>query len=308
MKLPDIPQYILLPYESSYFDKVQSLFALAFGGRTINKDSWEWQFFKNPCLNERITTLWDGDVLVAVTGLTPAFSHLNGNPCMSACSGTTMARPDYMGVSIQLYKECAENNKDISLIYGFPNKNSFPITKFIGHHYVGDICFWTAKPVQLPKDSNVRLISKFTEEHGELYKELINSSCYLRDRSTSYLNWRFVDKPNNNYHVVDYYWEGKAQGYLVYNQYQEGDENHFQVVDIVATEIDVFEALLKFALNEAYETNSILLKMWMTHHRYYETLRNLGFEYGEHPFKCTFWDRDLSIEDCYFTMSDSDIF
>ena len=54
------------------------------------------------------------------------------------------ARPEYLGVSIQLYKECANSNRDIEVIYGFPNKNSFPITKFIGHHYVGDICFWTA--------------------------------------------------------------------------------------------------------------------------------------------------------------------
>ena len=309
MKLPKIPQYKVLPYDNSCFDKVKELFSMAFSGREIDEKSWEWQFYNNPCKNKAVTTLWDGDNLIALNGLSPAFCHLNGRKCISACSGTTMARPDYPGVSIQLFRECEEGNSDVELIYGFPNKNSFPIAKFIGHHYVGDICFWTIKPRRFDVSSNIYTITTFDkEEHGLLFMDLTERTDYLRDRNINYLNWRFVKKPFNNYSIVDYRKNGQIQGYLVYNLYREDIEQHLQVIDIIATTDESFVKLMEYAINEGCKKGVDIVKLWMSYSKYHETLRNLGFDYGTHPFKCVFWDRDMDLSDCYFTMSDSDIF
>ena len=156
MRMPRIPQYEAKGYVDGFEEKAQELFRNCFGGREFNDKAWEWQFKNNPCLTKRVTTLWDNDILVALTALTPAYATVDGKQAICAVSGTTMARNDYRGVSIQLVLESGNQNTDIEFKYSFPNKQAFRIaTQFYGHHYVGDIAFWTRVPQKIEVDKHI---------------------------------------------------------------------------------------------------------------------------------------------------------
>ena len=308
MKKLNIPQYEIKWYSEADNPKIQELFARCFGGRTISNEAIEWQLMRNPVLKKRAVALWDQDALIAYTSLTPSYCTLNGQVLRCACSGTTMAHDEYLGVSVQLFKECERLNSDIEVIYGFPNKNSFPITKYVGHHYVGDMAFWHRKPQCDSDDSHIGEIFAFGEKHGELYKPLTKNHSFIKNRNTDYLNWRFVDRPGFNYRIYEYAVSSDILGYMVVSVYQTEDELHYQIIDLIAENKDVFKSMMRFAIHKSYLMQADVVKLWMPSKEYAGTLEELGFAYGLQPFKCSIWNNQIVLEDSYLTMSDSDIF
>lgn len=305
MRIPRIPQYEAKGYVDGFESKAQELFASCFGGRLFDRETWDWQFNKNPVGNRRITTLWDNDILVALTALTPSFAYLDGVKVLSAVSGTTMARNDYRGVSIQLVQESANQNKDIEFKYSFPNKQAFRIaTQFYGHHYVGDIAFWSTIPSNRTISHEIRKFDKFELRHEMLCHELINQHKYIKERTADYMNWRLVSKPHLDYEM----YEIENKGYIVFDEYSDEGEKHFQIVDLISVDMQSFYNLCEFAINEAYKRKDDLIKIWMTSDIYTPVLHDLGFVYGLHPFKMTVWDRDIALNKSYITMIDSDVF
>ena len=308
MRIPRIPQYEARAYVPGFEDKAQELFSKCFGGRVFDRETWNWQFNHNPCLNQRVTTLWDGEILVALTALTPSIAIIEGEEKICAVSGTTMARDDYRGVSIQLVKESGNQNEDIDFKYSFPNKQAFRIaTKFYGHRYVGDIASWSLKPFSTTVDDHIKGLTAFDDRHGSLYKSQVDEHYFIKKRDADYLNWRFVKKPGNNYQLFEYF-NDVVRGYIVINEYREGNESHLQVIDILADSETVFCELIKFAVNQGQNRGTDIVKLWMTSGKYHEILKTIGFEYGRQPFRMTVWDRDIDLKNAYLTMSDSDVF
>ena len=227
-----------------------------------------------------------------------------------ANSGTTMAREDYPGVSLQLFREARHFYPDIEFIYGFPNKNSYHITtKFCGHHYIGDIAFWTRSPEEMEINQHIHPTQRFDSRYNDVFRPLISQHVLIAEKSAKYLNWRFVDKPDSGYMCYGFETEdGTPKGYVVMNTYQEGSQKHLQIIDCVAPDKEVFKALIQFAVSMGAKDNCDMVKLWMTSKYFQEPLKQLGFEYGYQPFRMTMWDHTYPIEDLYFTMADSDVF
>lgn len=303
-------KYRVASYKNGDEKDIQELFSIAFGGRVFPLDSWVWRFKKNPCLKECITTLWDGNLLIAHTALTPSFVWYEGKNIIAAVSGTTMARPEYLGISLDLYSSCSNMYSNIDMIYGWANKNTFRITtKYLKHHFIGDMYFWTAKPVCKDYDeSSICKIDCFNEVHSKLHEHLIMDHVFIVKRDVSYLNWRFRDKPSSGYEIFQHCTDEKVDGYMVLNTYKDNEELHGQIIDIVAPAIDTFESMLKYAKNYFAKKKCSHVKLWMSSIHYKKILECAGFELGLHRFPTTIWDRDLNLSQMYITMADSDIF
>lgn len=300
-----IPQYEAGRYPLNQLDIVQKLFSQAFGGRTIGLDMLQWQMEKNPCLKYRATTLWYGEELVAYKALTPSLAILNGKNVISAVSGTLMADRRFPGASIQLCTECARQNEDIDMIYGFPNHNSFGILmKYLNHHYVGDIAFWSAKPKKVETSDAIREFWEFTDEYQVISRKLSEGHEFIKLREKNYLNWRFFQKPYYQYRGFEY----EKRGYIVVDIYMENGMKQLQIVDILSDTEEVMDKLLKYAVNLALDLKCEILKLWLTSRKYETVLGDNGFSYGLHPFAMTVWNQEIDISRCYFTMADSDIF
>ena len=300
-----IPQYEAGGYPKDKTEKVQALFSKAFGGRTESIEMLRWQMEENPCLEERATSLWDGDVLVAYNALTPAPAFINGRGGIVAVSGTTMADEHYPGCSLQLFTECAKQNPDVDMVIGFPNHNSYGITvKYLGHHYVGDVAFWTAKAVPSDHSERIKEFSEFSAEYEEVSKALSKTHELIKSRQKDYLDWRFFRKPEFDYRGFEY----EKRGYIVVDVYVDNGQRQLQLVDIIADSDEVMSELLRFSVDLADKWGCRIVKLWLTSERYSGLLKENGFEYGEHPFAMTVWDRDIDISKSYITMADSDIF
>ncbi len=300
-----LPQYEVAKYPKGRLEKVQALFAQAFGGRQESLEMLEWQMEDNPCRKERATTLWQGDTLVGYNALTPHPAYLYGKEVVSAVSGTTMVDEHFPGASLQLFTECAKQNEDISIIIGFPNKNSYGITvKYLNHKHVGDVAFWTAESRNMDYSDKIHAFTEFTEEYEVLSKKLSASHNFIKTRQKDFMNWRFFQKPEYDYRGFEY----EKRGFIVVDTYSENGINHLQIVDILADSDEVMGELLKFAVNLSYEWNCTKVKLWLTSEKYKHVLEENGFTYGEHPFAMTVWDQELDISKAYITMADSDIF
>lgn len=300
-----LPQYEVGKYPNDNLEKVQKLFSQAFGGRSETLEMLRWQMEKNPCLQERATTLWDGDTLVAYNALTPHPAILEGQDVISAVSGTTMADEHYPGCSLQLFTECAKQNEDVGIIIGFPNHNSYSITvKYLGHYYVGDVAFWTADAKEISVSDRIREFNEFSAEYETISRELSKTHIFIKARQKDFLNWRFFQKPEYDYHGFEF----EKRGYIVVDTYEENGIKQLQVVDMISDSNEVMTELLKYAINLAFEWGCSTVKLWLTSEYYKQTLEECGFIYGEHPFAMTVWNRNLDISKSYITMVDSDIF
>lgn len=305
LKYLRLPQYEVGTYPKAQLEKVQTLFSQAFGGRHESLEMLRWQMEDNPCLKERATTLWKDKTLVAYNALTPHPAYLYGKEVISAVSGTTMADEHFPGASIQLFTECEKQNKDISIVIGFPNKNSYNITvKYLKHHYVGDVAFWTAEAKKMPISAMIHEFTEFSEEYETLSRELSKTHDFIKTRQKDFMNWRFFKKPEFDYKG----YELQKRGFIVVDTYIENGIKQLQIVDILAESNDIMSELLRFAVNLGYEWQCSKIKLWLTSKYYRSVLEENGFIYGEHPFAMTVWDQDLDISNSYITMVDSDIF
>lgn len=305
LKYLRLPQYEVGKYPKDQLGKVQSLFSQAFGGREESLEMLHWQMENNPCLQERATTLWQGDTLVAYNALTPHPAYLYGKEVVSAVSGTTMADEHFLGASIQLFTECEKQNDDVAIIYGFPNKNSYNITvKYLNHHYVGDVAFWIADARGIEVSEKIKEFTEFSEEYEEISRELSKTHDFIKTRQKKYMDWRFFRKPEYNYRGF----ELEKRGFIVVDTYTENDNKQLQIVDILADSDDVMSELLKYAVNLANEWKCAIVKLWLTSAKYKAILEENGFVYGDHPFAMTVWSQELDISKSYITMADSDIF
>ncbi len=304
-----MPHYEVAKYPKENLDKVQALFTQAFGGRTISKEMLAWQMDKNPCLQYRATSLWQNEILVAYNALTPHPAILNSKDIISAVSGTTMADAHFMGASLQLFTECAKQNNDIELIYGFPNHNSYSLTiKYLKHNYVGDIAFWTATAAKYKTSGKVVPFISFAKEYETISRNLAATHVFIKTRNRDFLNWRFFQKPGYDYKGFEYIEGGERHGYIVVDTYEENGVTQLQVVDLIADTKVVLKELLLFAINLAAEWNCKFIKLWLTSAQYKDALEDCGFTYGERPFPMTCWTQNLDLDNSYITMADSDIF
>lgn len=304
-----IPQYEVRGYPENETEKVCRLFSDAFGGRTLSAEMLRWQMDENPCLKKRATSLWDGEILVAYNALTPAKALYEGREIYTAVSGTTMADEKYAGVSVQLFKECRKRNQDIEIIIGFPNHNAYGVSvRYSNHRYVGDVAFWSCPVKELETKTDIREILIFTEEHGELWRNVADQYQYIKIRDKNYLNWRFFHKPEYDYSAYELVKAGKVCGYMVADIYVECGMKQLQIVDLLAVDDESMSVLLGYSLNLGYQKGCGIVKAWMTSKHHEKIFLDAGFTYGEHPFAMTVWDKNLVIEESYLTMCDSDIF
>lgn len=300
-----LPQYEVGKYPKNQLDKVQTLFSQAFGGRTLSTEWLQWHMEKNPCLKERATTLWQGDTLVAYNALTPFRAILCGEEIIAAVSGTKMADENFPGASIQLSLELEEQNQDIQMLYGFPNRNMLRIcTKYLKRHIVGNIAFWMTEARKTDISAKIHEFHTFTGEYEALSRELSRYHEFIKIRNEKFLNWRFFQKPGYYYRGFEY----EKRGYFVANTYVENGTKQLQVVDILADSEEVMNELLNYAVNLAHDWSCSTVKLWLTSKQFQEALAQNGFVYGEHPFVFAVFHSDLDLDSSYITMGDSDIF
>ncbi len=253
-------------------DEVQilELFELAFN-RKMSLEHWNWRFAKNPAGNHLIKLMWDNDILVGHYAVSPLFVDVNGIKTLTAHSLTTMTHPSYGGkgifktLSLALYNDL-DTIHGCKAVWGFPNNNShYGFIKSLGWSDLAVIHTLAVKPDVLnPKatqEIKLKELLKFDESHSEYIKSKLSDFSVKVDRSTDYLNWRYFDKPGNQYKIFEI--QEPTKTIIVSKIYPSSVSGEWDInlIELFTDDFNYLPSILK-AIQESYNLPIQRITTW----------------------------------------------
>src|SRR5258706_1759159 len=232
--------YRLIKYTSSYLTSLTILLDKSFSIENKDKEKLvKWKYFDEYLENKTIT-------YIALDDKNEVISHYTNIPINVVCLDTTFKAMictdictdiSHRGkgliskLSSKVYKEVKDNRYDFSL--GFSNDEGIRIDRNsinYGYVIVGKFVRYL-KLVASRKKTAYNLIPVSSLE-GDLYNA---SSNFLKIRKdSSYLNWRYLKKPNSEYDIFAIQNGNTIYGYVVLRFL----ENRCYIYDIITTSDD----------------------------------------------------------------------
>ena len=245
----------LRAYQPGNEHAICALFQRVFGkpmGKTESLRHWQWEFLENPADGLFVQLAWDGDKLVGQYTASPVQMYADGSTFTAALSHDTMTDPQYGGLGIfraaaeALYRQQTDAGQ--GFIYGFPNRNSIhgfikylkwqqimpapvhirpvrlskSISRKIFHSTPGssaasESTFQDASSLLSGKSGKYKLHveTEFGDWADDLWVRCSNQHRLWVVRNKAYLNWRYVAKPENKYHIVSIWQDFQPVGYVV---------------------------------------------------------------------------------------------
>ena len=160
-------------------------------------------------------------------------------------------------------------------------------------------------------------IKKFNEAFNNFFAEISTYFGILVTRNMQYLNWKFVNKPFNNYERYAAFDEKKKlSGYIITTIEASANGTRGKILDILVHpgKPNVFEVLISNSLKTFSERNVDYVEIISTHPSLIAILENLGFKKARTPqrFMVKNWEgifqKDYveDIRNWYITLSDAD--
>jgi hypothetical protein len=156
-------------------------------------------------------------------------------------------------VGDRLFNELEQ--KKIPFTYGFPNARAHEFQKQVfGFTDLIHFDTWKISVDQWPgcrRNKNIFPIGKFSQDFDRLWEERSADYKIAVVRSSGYLNWRFIARPDWEYYPLAYYEDNVLKGYVVLKLYREADVLRGHIVDIFSgsDEARVFAELISESMN-----------------------------------------------------------
>ncbi|MGX9985372.1 GNAT family N-acetyltransferase [Soonwooa purpurea] len=301
--------YIIKNISHSTIDLFKSCFDQ--NGSPKSKDKIVWQFLGNPIEDKFVDIAYDNEnhKVAAIYAIFPVKFKINESIVLASQSLDTITDIDYRGkglfirLAMSVYEKA--KNKDIKLVYGFPNGNSIHGFKKKLDWQVLDPVPFLIKPLKTKYFStkikaiswfpNVNIGFKktisnnviikeentFSDEVNIIWKKFSQSLKIGINRDKEYLNWRYIQKPNEDYKILHAY--NNSGGYIGFIVYCVKGKHGGKIGYIMEYLYDPdykieAENLMKEAVNRIISTNADCILAWcMEHSDNYKTYRNVGF-------------------------------
>ena len=226
--------------EIGFFNLDRELEEHSFNRRS--KSNYIWKFNgKNPFGKSISYFATNKKKIVAHFGLIPLGWYVKNKYVTASCSIAMMIKPEWQNkglikfVGDKVFEE-AEKRK-IKLVYGYPNLRAHNL----------HIKFWNYQNIikqytyLLPSKKKKNWISsfkvirikKFTKKHDLFWNKFRKNYSAILDRKSSFLNWRYLARPDKNYLCYQVYDKNKEyQGYFVLKTYNDKDIKKIHIVDL----------------------------------------------------------------------------
>lgn len=222
-------------------------------GKTESFKHWNWEYKKNPNKQLFILLATDNDKVVGHYSVIPVKMKIKNEELITSLSLDTMTHEDYRGKGIfpllanKLYKEIGKMG--IPITYGFPNKYSIkPIIKKCGwfeitdlpiyvlplnftnlinryiksrffSKYVGNLLNFLTnlflKKYKIPNRIKIHRITEFDKSFDDLWNLIKKELKIGVIRDSNYLNWRYIQKPEDNYNIFVIKDKKILKGYII---------------------------------------------------------------------------------------------
>lgn len=261
---------------------------------------------------------------------------------LAAQSIDTMTDEEYRGMGLFislarfLYNESQQKN--VKFVYGFPNSNSisgfikklnwkeidevpfivkplrtkYLLSKFIKIKFLQKITpdFSIRRNKKISTTITIERVNKFDNTFTLLWESYSRNIQIAVNRNANYLNWRLIEKPNEDYQNYAAYQHGKLIGFISYcvKNKHEGKIGYIMEYFYDHEYKNEAKELLSFALNDINLQKTDMILAWsLKHSENYPLLMEEGFHYLPkklRPIQLFFGGTDLGNNiDIYNTKS-----
>lgn len=272
-----IQNWSVAEFKTSLIQDILGLRAQVFSDNTYNYARWNWEYEQNPQGPFFISLAVDNKNHQKLAGHYAVISYQikSGDDSIQACQSLdTFTDPEFrnQGIFVGLANEVfsAAEKKDVRLIFGFPNINSFPgfvkklnfQTPFSLYHYI--------KPLRLgyflrriPLIGRAELLNrirlsfcicskkyqtttseKVPDDWESLYENFSKQSFIHLNRTRSYMQWRYENCPDRTYKFLEIRADNILCGCVVIRT--NGHTGY--IVDIIGANQNIYPDILKCAV------------------------------------------------------------
>jgi len=169
----------------------------------------------------------------------------------------------------------AERNLDAVYATGI-NEDGMSAFRALGWIFGGDLFRWIRTPKFEKSETKAREITNFDGSWNASWKDLQKKYGLTIDRTSQYLNWRFISHPRIDYKIFGVKSGADYDGYIVL-RLEEGEMRALRIVDLVAKDANAEMELLKAAMSYAKDLNVDFVDFFCSSKMYENSFRRLGF-------------------------------
>lgn len=322
-------------------------------GSPKKKENIEWQFFRNTEANAFVDIAFDSKKgkTAAIYAVSCVRFKIGNQTAVGTQSLDTITDIDYRGkgLFIDLAKSVYRNAADhkVALVYGFPNGNSIHGFEKKLEWKVLDPVPFLIKPLQskyftdkikllrfLPnislsfsgfkadKHFTLQETDNFPEEANAIWQKFSKNIAVAVERKTDYLDWRYLQKPNEDYKIVHCY--DAQNNYCGFVVYAVKDKHNGKVGYIMELVYDTEnpksgQQLLDYAVQQVKKQKADCILSWCLEHSpnfgtykksafmsLPEKFRPIELHFGARSFEPEFSEIINKRENWYLSYSDSD--
>ena len=237
-----------------------------------------------------------------------------------------MTHPEYKSLGLfpklaaKLY-ERSFNEENIQLVYGFPNTNShYSFVKKLAWNDVYMIpTMKKAFTTTVQGDKSYTEIFNADQRFDKLWEQHTQKTdrFYANVRNSTFINWRFFNRPDKKYRLFVFENNNTVQGYFVIKEYVNASTKEIDVVDFLFTHDFDTTAFFNSIAQLATELDAKTANMWIPYNTpLYNLAEKSGYLPKEHitylgykPFNPGKKLDELRIPtNWYLTMCDSDVY
>lgn len=332
-----------------------SLFKECFdkNGSPKNSENIKWQFLNNMESNSYVAILFDGNKqkTAGIYALSCVKFKVENKIIVGTQSLDTLTDIEYrgLGLFIKLARDVYEKaqNENVGLVYGFPNGSSFPGFKKLLKWQVLDPLPFLIKPLRSKYFTNKVNILRFLPNFNLSFSKFRNDKNFIIKeenqfpvqvdvvwkkfseairvsvvRDQKYLNWRYIQKPNEAYKIVHCYFSDNI--YLGYVVYTVKNKHKGKIAYIMELIYDIEkpragDLLLEYAIQDIKKQNADCILSWCLDHspnysvfknkvflKMPEKIRPIELHFGVRCFKQELSSIVNDRQNWYISYSDSD--
>ena len=289
-------------------------------GKQNSIEIFPWLFFENVYKKNYCKALSDGKKILAYWGFIPVDCKINNKIMKGSLSFHLVSNQKVLGASPLLWRKIKKDLiiDSVNISFTIINESSYLLLKNMGwvvemtpvlisfvHPFklINDLISRIIKPkmirrifsrvIQLidylfsklmklshAKYDNVKEVRCFDENYNKLWNSMSKSMAYGVNLDFSYVNWRYVNKPNNTYKILSYVDNDRIIGYLIYDIKKEFGTNIGYIMDIIAdpSDINVINSLIKCAKGQLFQEGVAMVSaLSFKQNIFYKNLKGTGF-------------------------------
>jgi GNAT superfamily N-acetyltransferase len=275
---------------------------------------WRWKYMKNPAGSPVICLAECDERIIGHYAITPMRMKLGNLEIMGSCSCDAATDPKYQGQGVfssivnRAYLEAAR--KGFAVTYGFSSTHLGPtykryehkgqicsmvrtinvfdwkplLTRHVGHNFlakaVAAVLQKSRRPRPLGDGLAIERNKRFDERADAFWEKVSHHFRMIVRRDQRYLNWRYVDHPEEDYTIFTAVEDDIILGYCVLSQERWDDVNVGLIVDLLGLQDDrnVVGGLIDRAL-DYFEEQSVdaATSLLSEQHPYMPFFRRVGF-------------------------------